>query len=124
MKSKSVLAGVLWGICSFAFVNIAVPLLCVGISDSVWITANLCVCAAVLVMVYRKYNASLPVCLGIGCCTWYLLLILLALPLSKLYGIGTSGFYLFEYIGAVSLWPIICCAVSAAAVLLYAKIKK
>ncbi len=124
MKNKSVLTGALWGIGSFVFVHIIIPLLSVGLPDIVWIVADLCISAAAFIMLYQKSKPSLLACLAVGFSVWVLLLTLFAAPLSKLYGIALTGLGVFEYIGVVALWPIACCAFSAMAVLIYMKIKK
>ena len=101
---KSALRTALCSLCTFALVFFLIPaLLAGGIPDFLWIALDI-ILPAILAAVMLK-NVR-PTWIFLNLPIHYGLLILLAAPLSKIWGCSiTRSLGWFEYIGSTFFWP-------------------
>lgn len=106
--------GVLVGICVFALHFVMIPLVCRGWPDFLWIGLMIVIPFVVTWIFYRKSTGLSAAAVFPALFIQYLLLILLAEPVSELWGCSVSRVLGWpEYIGCTFAWPIATAVIQA-----------
>ena len=104
---ENLIRSVLFGTCMFVLHFVMIPLLCRGWVDFLWIGLMMLLPAVVAWLLYRNHPGSIAAAVIPAMLVQYLLLILLAAPVSDLWGCSISRVLGWpEYIGSTFAWPI------------------
>ena len=112
--SQNLIRSVLFGTCMFVLHFVMIPLVCRGWIDFLWIGLMMLLPAVVAWLLYRNHPGSIAASVFPAMLVQYLLLILLAAPVSELWGCSVSRVLGWpEYIGCTFAWPIATAVIQA-----------
>ena len=122
MKSKKVFSILVCTILTFFINFLVIPQTMAGMPDFLWMAAMLLLPAVIVWLFYEKFARPAAGWLFAGMAAEYVLLVVLAEPVSRLFGSSIAhGLGWFSYIGSVFPWPL---AVTLAQFLLIVCIRK
>lgn len=111
---ENLIRSVLFGTCMFVLHFVMIPLLCRGWVDFLWIGLMMLLPAVVAWLLYRNHTGASAAAVFPAMLVQYLLLILLAAPVSDLWGCSISRVLGWpEYIGSTFAWPIATAVIQA-----------
>lgn len=119
---ENLIRSVLFGTCMFVLHFVMIPLLCRGWVDFLWIGLMVLLPAVVAWLLYRNQPGSIAAAVFPAMLVQYLLLILLAAPVSDLWGCSISRVLGWpEYIGSTFAWPIATAVIQAISIFVIKK---
>jgi len=117
--SQNLTRSVLFGTCMFVLHFVMIPLVCRGWVDFLWICLMVILPAVVALLLYRNHPGSIAAAVFPAMLVQYLLLILLATPVSDLWGCSVLRVLGWpEYIGCTFAWPIATAVIQAITIFL------
>ena len=121
-KAAMLIKALLTGAAGIMIQFVLIPKLCAGWSDYLWITLNILLPTAFFISISGKEYK--PIWLSASVLLQYILLFVLAAPLSANLGIADGALSDLTYWGQVGLWPIITACVQGAVYKLLTRYKK